>query len=67
MARSYTHKMPLLRGSIRQQRDALAGACREVEQTLKRCIQDDGSWTDCPAAYKRSMLTAVCTALAVLD
>ena len=41
----------------------LASSLRLVESIVSKMLQPDGSWADCPAAYKREMLNTVRLAL----
>lgn len=42
----------------------LLALVREVESVFARCLNKDGSWTDMPAAYKRSLLDGARAVLA---
>ena len=34
----------------------LLAVAQETVDALRRCLSADGSWTDCPAAHKRTLL-----------
>ncbi len=42
----------------------LVKVCMKAKELMESCLNDNGSWDDCPAANKRELLEMACTAIA---